>query len=590
MKFAGALVLLCLAAIFSAWIYSAGGVERKIAPAPAAPAQSRPLKETSCTLCHGDIEWVMSEDWVKMVVDFRTDVHHAVGLSCHDCHGGNPDPALAEEMLEAKDATFKPRPFIGKPSRTDTPAFCGTCHSDAGYMRRFRPDARVDQEAQYWTSRHGQSLKKGDTKVATCVDCHPAHTTRRTTDPRSKVYPTQVAETCRTCHSDAAHMAGYTLASGHPMPINQYERWRRSVHGRALLEGDDLSSPTCNDCHGDHGAAPPNIASVNMVCGQCHGRQADLFRGSVKQSGFHEHNQQHLPEMGKAGCAECHEPPDPSARITHIRRFTECDSCHDHHAVVSPGITMLGPILETPCAYCHEGPARLLEFDEPARVQRRYEQTLRLFLAQAEDAGLKGDARFDWLVDRALTSDNHRITMAEGSQLRPEFQRLFRKFRIGKTQFTYTDAATGQEVSEPILRCVDCHGEGNPGYEMSRTVHDQLHELAIMTARANRLLLRARRGGVEVRQHESLIDAAINSHIEMQVLIHSFAAGSGSEFETLRQAGIENAQAALEAGTDALQELSFRRAGLVIFFGIVLLLLTGLGLKIRDMSREEPHG
>jgi hypothetical protein len=105
--------------------------------------------------------------------------------------------------------------------------------------------------------------------------------------------------------------------------------------------------------------------------------------------------------------------------------------------------------------------------------------------------------------------------------------------RIGKTLFTYTDAATGQEVSEPIMRCVDCPTEGFPGFEMSRTMHDQLHELAVTTARANRLLLRARRGGVQVRQHESLLDAAVDAHIEMQVLVHGFHAGEESEFENL---------------------------------------------------------
>jgi hypothetical protein len=582
--------LLWLAGLLFGLIPDGDGAERTLIAAAGAGAAPRAIKPTSCTICHSDPEWITYEPWVEMVEEYhRVDVHHAVGLSCHDCHGGNPDPALAEEMFEAKDETFEPRPFLGAPSRFDIPQFCGDCHSNPEYMRHFRPDARVDQLAQYWTSHHGQSLRKGDSKVATCVDCHPAHTTRRPTDPNSWVHPTQVAETCRRCHSDSEYMDGYTLATGHPLPVNQYERWRQSAHGRALLERDDLAAPTCNDCHGDHGIAPPGIPSVNLVCGQCHGRQADLFRDSVKLSGFRQHNEIFMADSGMASCAECHEPPEPSARITHIHQFTECGSCHGNHAVLSPGITMLGPVLQTPCAYCHEGHARVLQFHEPARVQRSYEETLQTLLAEAAEAGLTGDARFDWLVDRAIKSEHHLMMTSAGPQSRPEFERLFKRFRIGKTHFTYTDAATGQEVSEPVLRCVDCHAEGSPGFEVSRTMHDQLHELAVMTARANRLLLAARRGGVEVRQHESLIDAAVNSHIEMQVLVHSFATGNETEFETLRQAGLENAQSALAAGANALDELRFRRVGLFVFLGIVLLVLIGLGLKIRELSQEEPR-
>jgi hypothetical protein len=543
---------------------------------------------TSCVQCHGDIEWMVNESAVQLVKDFEVDVHKAVGISCHDCHGGNPDPALAEEMFDAMDENHEPNPYLGTPSRQNIPEFCGRCHSEPTYMRHFRPDARVDQVSQYWTSQHGRSLKMGDTKVATCVDCHPAHTTRRPSDPQSKVYPTRVAETCSACHSDPERMAGYTLPNGQPVPTDQHARWLRSGHARALLIKEDLSAPTCNSCHGDHGATPPNIASTHLVCGQCHGREAGLFRDSTKLRGFSEHNDYLLPGMGETGCAECHDAPHPSSSITRLHEFTECGSCHGHHSVVSPRITMLGPIPPTPCAYCHEGRAGR-EFQEPARQKRRYEEMRDLLLANGREAGLSGDALFDWLVDQALELPQHEASkeVKAGPSFEPEFRRLFDKFRIAKTHFTYTNTATGNIVREAILRCVDCHSEASAGFATSRTMHDQMHELAVLTARANRILLAARRGGVEVRQHHSLIDNAINAQIELQVLVHGFAAGENAEFETVRQTGLENAQQAITAGYAALDELSFRRKGLFVSLGIVLLVLLGLGLKIREISRRE---
>ncbi len=178
-------------------------------------------EQTSCIRCHGDLAWIQNEEWVKMVRDYQTDVHSAVGLSCQDCHGGNPDVKLSEDPFGAMDPRYKPNPYRGATARGQIPEFCGRCHSEAEYMKRFKPDARVDQLSEYWTSQHGKLLKTGDTNVATCVDCHGSHVIRRPADPQSRVYRTAVAETCRACHANPKRMAGYKLKDGQPLPIDQ---------------------------------------------------------------------------------------------------------------------------------------------------------------------------------------------------------------------------------------------------------------------------------------------------------------------------------------------------------------------------------
>ena len=416
--------------------------------------------QTSCLQCHGNLEWIQNKAWVQMVQDFTNDVHFAAGLSCQDCHGGNPDPKVAEDPFAAMDKNYQPNPYRGKPKRTEIPDFCGRCHSDAEYMKRFKPDERVDQLKEYWTSQHGKLLKTGDTNVATCVDCHGTHTIRAPSDTQSRVYPTAVAETCSSCHSNPKHMAGYKTKTGAPLPTDQYAKWRRSVHAQAMFEKDDLSAPTCNDCHGNHGAVPPQLASITFVCGNCHGREASLFRASPKYKGFQAHNQDYLPTMGKERCAACHEPPLPSAMITNITEFSECITCHGNHAVIRPAIAMLGPLPDTPCAYCHEGGQIASGPAEPAQLVQRYRVEKEALLQEAAAAGLEGDVRFDWLVDRALDLPMHQL--AGGRQigpatLRQEFQRLFTKFRIGKTHFTYTNLTTGTIVREQVVRCTDCH-------------------------------------------------------------------------------------------------------------------------------------
>jgi hypothetical protein len=562
-------------------------------PAPAGAAEP---PATSCIGCHGDPQQFEAAER-EVVIKFKDDVHASVGLSCNDCHGGNPDPRLIEDAEEAMNPDFSAAPFRGVPDRRDIPSFCGRCHSDPSFMKRWKPDARVDQEAEYRTSNHGRGLAAGDLQVATCVDCHGFHGIRRIEDPKSPVHPTNVAETCRTCHGDPQRMAGRTTPDGRTLPVDQYDRWRRSVHAAALLERGDLSSPTCNDCHGNHGATPPGVESVAFVCGQCHGREADLFRASPKHSGFQNHNAL-FAESGSAACADCHGEKEPQAALTGIHSFSECAICHDNHAIVRPTMALLGSLPETPCAFCHEGPASVTaDSSEPERVRRAYTERRDALLAEAARLGLQGNARFDWLVDQALRLPTH-TQLGSGENgaeatLRPEFDRLFRKFRIGKTTYTYYDPALGKEVIAPVRNCAACHGEHPElsdeatGLRTAREFLRRMEELTVVTARAERALLAAQRGGVEVREGPLALDKAVDSQIELEVLVHTFDSDTSGLFVKKHAEGIQHAEAALAAGRSGLRELGQRRTGLIASLVFIVLTLGALGLRIRHLSRED---
>ena len=557
------------------------------------PARQGPAT-SSCLACHGNPDLFDQESRAKVVDAFATDVHRAAGLSCQDCHGGNPDPRLADDMDAAMASDDAKHPYLGVPDRAAIPALCGGCHSDPDTMRRFNPDLRVDQEREYRSSHHGQALARGDLGVATCADCHGAHGILAAADPRSPVYPRQVAETCRKCHGDAAHMAGRKLADGRPLPIDQYARWRQSVHAVALLEKEDLSAPTCNDCHGNHGATPPGLQSIAFVCGRCHGREEELFRQSPKRAGFEAHNEL-LADAGPDGCAACHSAPEPQAALTGVHAFSECTSCHGNHGVVRPTLAMLSPLPSTPCALCHEPPESAAGVAPEARgVQEHYLTTRDGLLAAAQTGGVPEAERFDWLVDRALELPTHSLALAGESgterRLRPEFERLFAKFRIGKTYYTFHDPATGAEVRAPIVRCADCHAEpavaaSDPvGAATSAALLDGMRELIGTTARAERLVLAARRGGVETQRALTEIDKAVDDQIELEVMVHGFASGPGSAFAAKQTEGVGYARAALAAGGEALAELGFRRRGLGVALGFCVLFLIALALKIRQIG------
>jgi predicted CXXCH cytochrome family protein len=230
---------------------------------------------------------------------FRDDVHAAAGLACDACHRQS-------------------RSALVPIARTAIAPLCAKCHSDAAYMKTFDPQVRVDQYAQFLTSTHGKRLSTGETRVATCSDCHGAHGIRKMSDVRSPAAPVNVAQTCARCHADPARMAAFGLE---PTP---FKDWSNSVHAAALLKRGDLSAPTCPTCHGSHGATPPGVNEVANVCAQCHLREAELFRASPKKAIF--------DQMGLADCLACHS----NHRIVHptdawvgLKEPAVCATCHD---------------------------------------------------------------------------------------------------------------------------------------------------------------------------------------------------------------------------------------------------------------------
>jgi hypothetical protein len=471
-----------------------------------------------CKQCHAD-------------VSLKEDVHGEVGLSCRDCHGGD----------HAK-----------KPARAEISEFCGRCHSSADYMKRFNPAARVDEVAEYRTSVHGQKLAQGDENAATCIDCHSVHGIRRKTNPDSPVYPTHVAETCSRCHSDEKKMARYAI------PTDQFARWRISVHATAMFEKNDLTAPTCNDCHGNHGATPPGVQSVSFVCGNCHGREAELFRGSAKRNGWAQHNE-YLAAGGK--CGDCHD--DARAKLT-MTQFTECVTCHENHAVVRPSVAMIGVLPDVPCAFCHEGSGTLASLvAEPPKKASRYRELRDTLLAVAARQKLTGDARFDWLVDQARSLPTHRD--------RPEFARLFEKFRIGKTHYRFGDTTVA------IRRCSDCHLTNDAS---ARHYAAATHGLTSMIARAERIQLAAHRGGVETRDARAELDGAIDNQIELETLVHTFG---NAEVQKKQVEGLGHARAALLSAQKSLEELGYRRRGLLVALAIIIAVLVALAIKIRTL-------
>ena len=278
------------------------------ATAATADHGTAPGGTNECLVCHRkEKEKRLSEP----TLHFLDDIHYRKGLGCIACHGGDPKDNDITGMDPDKG-------FMGKPRHSEIAVLCAKCHTNAAYMKRFNPQPYIFSMAEFQTSVHFKKAAQGDTKVATCTSCHGVHGIRPHKDPASPVYHTNVPNTCAKCHNPE-------YMKGRSIPTDQYTRYKDSVHGRAVLEKGDMSAPACNNCHGNHGAVPPNTSDISRVCSNCHGREGELFEGSkVKET---------LALEGKRGCV----------------------TCHGNHGVMKPTDAMIGldPATGGVCGSCH---------------------------------------------------------------------------------------------------------------------------------------------------------------------------------------------------------------------------------------------
>jgi hypothetical protein len=316
------------------------------------------LQTDQCYVCH------LEEDYLPEGLK-PDDIHNQSGLSCAGCHGGDPTSEDGDVAMSAENG------FVGVPRKSELAEFCGRCHSDIEFMRRFQPRIATDQVSRYYTSVHGQRLRYGDEKVAGCTDCHTSHAIFPASDARSTAFALNVPGMCNTCHGNPEHMAGYNI------PVTQYEHYAESVHGVALLENEDTGAPACNDCHGNHGATPPGVASVAQVCGDCHVNNQRFFDAS------------------------------PMAAVFAEEQLHACEECHGNHRILPTSDDMVGTGEKSTCTGCHvEGDAGWAASDTIAlhigELSRTYDQAV----ARQEEVRQKGmdDVEIEYLLQESHQS------------------------------------------------------------------------------------------------------------------------------------------------------------------------------------------
>jgi hypothetical protein len=346
-------------------VLAAGGPSLAAEPRP---GSKLPPDDNACEQCHTEAD-LWEKDRLRLYISkdqLAEDVHWREGVNCSDCHGGDPgvfDPAAlhasgdgfrkladvknacsdchedqAAELAKDVHARAGARDARGR----GTPLDCAKCHSDVAHglfpVQDSRSAVYLDHQVRtcgechpqdqdtYTDTVHGQGLyRSGLLVVAVCADCHGTHGIYYAADPRSSLHPTNVADTCGTCH---AFIEQRLLASVHGRGAGPGQR--SEVHEPGILT---VRKPACTSCHQGHHLLHPESQTFHFRlvnrCGNCHpdhsGRYAMSMHGVLTRMGY----------APAANCGDCHGShdilpvDDPRSQLAPgENRLETCKKCH----------------------------------------------------------------------------------------------------------------------------------------------------------------------------------------------------------------------------------------------------------------------
>lgn len=292
-------------------------------------------------------------------------------VTCSKCHSNR-------DFLQGKGGPGRDSALYVTPAVLQSTAHqslrCTDCHRgfDAGYPHTAATivapcQACHEREGEDWqASIHATNAEtQGD--APTCVGCHGSHMVYRVSDPRSSIYPLNVAALCGRCHGDARIIGKYFAGPEKLQARIAAVQFPKSVHGAALTRDGLIVSATCPDCHRAHKILPAdspessvNRATIPATCGTCHAGVSQVYDSSA-----HGHTYPVQPGIAEGHprpvCIDCHtahaivRADRPQWQLGVVQ---ECGSCHErlyetYFETYHGKVTQLGFSLAAKCSDCH---------------------------------------------------------------------------------------------------------------------------------------------------------------------------------------------------------------------------------------------
>lgn len=315
--------------------HSNAGVKHQFHPGLIKATGKETSQELSCKACHGTHN--VSPISSKKAGFNRADIDNY----CAKCHKSQTEKFQLSAHYEALKSNNEKAPgcltchkenISSKDSKVDTlqlklaqEKLCLNCHLEMSGQYKNKKNFIADFE----NSVHGKALQKGNSKAATCIDCHNSHDIINGIYSNSSLFKLNISKTCQKCH---------------PQEAKEYDE---SAHGVALQKRN-MDSPTCTNCHGEHNilkAKDPNspVSFQNVsaqVCSPCHSsvKLSERYGFSAKRVQSFVESYHGLALRGGsvevANCASCHgyhnikNSQDSTSTIHKSNLAATCGKCH----------------------------------------------------------------------------------------------------------------------------------------------------------------------------------------------------------------------------------------------------------------------
>jgi len=393
-------------------------------------------------------------------------------------------------------------------------------------------------------------------------------------------------------------------------------------------DAQQRSDDQCLACH--EGLDTPELSApavawasdvhleVGLTCTGCHGGDAVATDESTAHSGLLARpDRERIPEL----CGRCHSNQqfmhlyDPDIRIDQVEtyytsrhgellvqgdpRVATCVDCHGIHGIESPG-TATSPIypanVPDTCGACHADDERMASYDIPTDQLDEYKTSIHWSTLEE-----KGD------LSAPVCNDCH----GNHGALPPGHSSIGRvcaecHFQIGEyfamgahdsvfTGHDWPGCATChgnhaiQQADDELLGlgerstcgAAGCHSEADEGGRIARQMLVLVDSLGEARRSADSILHAAEEAGMPVDQPLFELTQVQNAIVSARAIMHSVNIDS---MRAQIDEGISTASTAYEAGESAFEELRVRRTGLAASALVIIVLIVGLLIRIRELG------
>jgi len=352
----------------------------------------------------------------------------------------------------------------------------------------------------------------------------------------------------------------------------------------------------CADCHG----GDPKDNSMNAMS------PAKSFRGAPKKT--------QVPEF----CARCHSDIaymhrfNPKMRADQLSQYltsvhgkrlkqgdtkvAACVDCHGVHDML-PASDTRSPVnpmnVAATCGHCHADPNHMKGYNIPTDQVEKYGKSVHAeILAQGDTSA----------PTCTTCHGNHGATPPGVNSVANVcgtchvfFAQLFEKSPHGPAFAQMglpgcVQCHSNHEIVKPSddwvgvgpnSVCITCHSAGDKGYAAAQKMAGDIAKLKTFEGRAEQILSTAERSGMEVSSPKVELASAHEALIKARVNVHTF---DDAQVQKLTDQGVEVSRKAYQAGVASLRERDVRRKGLGVSLIFIVLAITGLYLKIRQIE------